>query len=266
MKRTGNDLSFGFFEGKRRSEKSERESWDPSGSAGTKRKTGTCWRESVFTLIELLVVIAIIAILAGMLLPALQRAKRMAQQIDCVSRCKQISLSLVQYLNDNQYFLPYAKLDGADRARIVVLYDKNYLAHNMLHCPNAYYLRSGKVFSGVSSGTTSLSSMGLSAFGFNCIQNTTNWTGVKHTKTIRFPSELMFFGDAWERSAGFYATEGSARYLYRKSTSAANYGEPSPRHNGKSNFSYADGHVNSLTYAAVPSSSVNSSKFWFWQK
>jgi len=266
MKRTGNNVISGFFEWKRRYMEFERESWNPSGPAGAKRKTGTCRMESGFTLIELLVVIAIIAILAGMLLPALQRAKRSAQQIDCVSRCKQISLSLVQYLNDNQYFLPYAKLSGADRARIVVLYDKNYLAHNMLHCPNAYYLRSGKVFSGVSNGTTSLSSMGLSAFGFNYFQNTTNWARITHTKTIRFPSELMFFGDAWERSAGFYATEGSARYLYRKSTSAANYGEPSPRHNGKSNFSYADGHVNSLSYAAVPSSSDNSSKFWFWQK
>ena len=266
MKKTGNNDISGFSEGKRRSVEFERESWDPSGSAGVKRKTGACRKVSGFTLIELLVVIAIIAILAGMLLPALQRAKRMAQQIDCVSRCKQISLSLIQYLNDNKYFLPYAKLDGADRARIVVLYDMKYLPHNMLHCPNAYYKRSGKVFSGVSSGTASLSSMGLSAFGFNYFQNTTNWARITHTKTIRFPSELMFFGDAWERSAGFYATEGSARYLYRKSTSAANYGEPSPRHNGKSNFSYADGHVNSLSYAAVPSSSVNSSKFWFWQK
>ena len=219
-----------------------------------------------FTLIELLVVIAIIAILAGMLLPALQRAKRMAQQIDCVSRCKQISLSLVQYLNDNKHFLPYIKLNGTERARIVVLYDTQYLPHDMLHCPNAYYNRNGKVFSGVSNGTNSLSLMGLSAFGFNYFQNTANWTRITHTKSIRFPSELMFFGDAWERSVGFYATEGSARCLYRKSTSTANYGEPSPRHNGKSNFSYADGHVNSLTYAAVPSSSDNSSKFWFWQK
>ena len=136
----------------------------------------------------------------------------------------------------------------------------------MLNCPDAVYKRSGKVFSGTATGETQLSAMGLSAFGFNYFQNPTGWARVNHTKTIRFPSQLMFFGDAWEQSVGFFATEGSARYLYRKSTTASGYGQPSPRHNGKCNFSYADGHVNTLTYAAVPDSSVNTSTFWFWRK
>ena len=64
------------------------------------------YRKKGFTLIELLVVIAIIAILMGILMPALQRVKEQARDQICVSHLKTIGLGVIMYADDNDYKMP----------------------------------------------------------------------------------------------------------------------------------------------------------------
>ncbi len=198
----------------------------------------TARHQTRFTLIELLVVVAIIAILASMLLPALQQAQEKARQANCIGNLKQIGTAVYMYFSDNNNRLGPC-LNGSSYAASATdcqTYWGTYFEP---------YTTTGQVFNCPSAIKTAENA----SYGLNGHADATGGTG--RLSTFKKPSENVFCHDAWETRLDdngdmLCPADGQTINLTQhRSTSGAL--EEYWRHNNCCNILFMDWHVAAIT-------------------
>ncbi len=196
---------------------------------------------SIFTLIELLIVIAIIAILAGMLLPALARVRDKAHSIHCTGNLKQLSLGVSMYLQDFGSIYPPGLENTQKSGWSYCLYSGRYVT-----APKSYFCHKDT--------TKYVSTVQPRSYAghYYVFRDWRTTVVTVKSNEIKSPSKKFMLFDGYEVPAGttrWSSSAGVETYncatLYGKTTLIGN-----PHENGR-NFAFCDGHVSHVNRNAM---------------
>ena len=222
------------------------------------RKERIKMKRNMFTLIELLVVISIIAILAGMLMPALAQARDKAKGSSCMNNLKQIATANIMYANDHAVLSPmsqgsvfwYGLRSGSMGSYSYDLtsggFINSYVGERSLAmlCP---------VWQGLKNISDPTKSSTAGGYGYNQIVFTSTndavlyaraiSNGITKPERIKNPSSIVMFGDAGNSATTVTAILAAASYGMSGAGGTVHF-----RHGGHAGLAWVDGHVSTEKY------------------